>query len=78
MTDEAMKAMALTDQQEETLLSFLVEPRQMGIGLMQALPGLVEPVGLNHPLLGPHYRLTETGEHAAAAIRSGQQFRKDA
>lgn len=67
MADDVEKiARGLTKAQRERLHSFSIEPRQMGIGLPQFIPDLVTPDGMNHPIFGPHYRLTDIG----LAVRS--------
>lgn len=59
----------LTPAQRRLVLSFRVEPKQMGIGLMQHLPGLVAPNDINHPIFGPHYHLTPLGKALAAHLQ---------
>ncbi len=67
-------AATLTEAQRFRLWSFGAEPRQMGIGMMQFLSGMVEPDGFDHPIFGPHYRLNETG----LAVRAILQEKLDA
>lgn len=54
-------AAKLTKAQRSRLLTFRTEPRQMGIGMAQWLPGMVEPETFSHPLFGPHHHLTPLG-----------------
>lgn len=63
-------AAGLSCVQREAVKSFALEPRQMGLGMMEFLSGLVEPCGINHPLFGPHYRLTGTGLAVRAILQS--------
>ena len=68
--DLAALVRGLSESQRNRLKSFAAEPRQMGIGMMQFLPNMVEPDGLNHPIFGPHYRLTPLGLRAREALLS--------
>lgn len=59
--DPSVLAASLSEAQRARLLSFRMEPKQMGIGLDHFLPGMLIPSDLNHPIFGPHYRLNELG-----------------
>lgn len=75
--DVAAIVAKLTAAQRTRLLSFRAEPKQMGIGMMQFLPGCVEPVGADHPIFGPHYRLTPRGLALCEALQQGGSDGRD-
>ena len=52
-------ARGLTAGERDWLLSFKPNESAMGgFGSDCGLPGLIERVGISHPIYGPHYRLT--------------------
>lgn len=61
-------AASLSDEQSKALRSFAQEPRQMGIGMTQFLPGMVEPSGMHHPIFGCHYRLNDSGRAVLSVL----------
>jgi hypothetical protein len=68
--DAVVIAKGLTKAQRHRLQSFRTEPRQMGIGMMQFLPGCVEPVGTDHPIFGPHYALNDFGRQVKSILEN--------
>lgn len=74
MSEAERIAAGLTETQRARLWSFGAEPRQMGIGMMQFLPGMVEPDDFDHPIFGPHYHLNDLG----LAVRAILQEKLDA
>ena len=56
---DAGKLVGLTDEQCAKVLSLQPGERRMGgYGQDCGVPGLIERVGINHPVFGSHYRLT--------------------
>jgi hypothetical protein len=65
--DIAAIAAGLSGAQRNRVLSLMANENRMGgYGEDSGCPGIIERVGINHPLFGSHYRLTPLG----LAVRS--------
>lgn len=75
MTMDSPEQLArLTEAQRAQILALRPnEDRMGGYGKDSGCPGLIERVGINHPVFGSHYRLTPSGEAVHAALAITQQ-----
>ena len=61
----------LTEEQCAKVLSLQPGERRMGgYGQDCGVPGLIERVGINHPVFGSHYRLTVQGVQVHGELRA--------
>jgi hypothetical protein len=61
-TEAAEVLKGLTTEQQATVMRLRPGQRLMGgYGADSGVPGLIERVGINHPIFGSHYQLTPAG-----------------